>query len=249
MSKSFVDTITSQTMNMDLTKAVGGARDMPGLATDLFLIVIRMREAENLGDPAALRKLIMYYIDLFKKNCITAGIGKETVDEAVYAIVALIDETVLSVPGACRDYWFGKPLQLDLFGDNIAGEEFYIKLQKMLAQAEKKKDILEIYYLCLSLGFEGKFRIMNPEERTVLLEETGRKLRRTKIRTSSSLSPHGNRTDYLPPQKKISGFGIPLWAGATAAVGLCVTAYLVCMLTISMKLDGVLKIVERMNLR
>jgi type VI secretion system protein ImpK len=249
MAKSFVDTITSQTMNLDLTRAAGGARDMPGLATDLFLIVIRMREAEELGDPAALRKLIMYFIDLFKKNCITAGLGKDAVDEAVYAIVALIDETVLSVPGACRDYWFDRPLQLDLFGDNIAGEEFYIKLQKILAQAEKKKDVLEIYYLCLSLGFEGKFKIMNPEERTVLLEETGRKLRRTKIRVSSNLSPHGNRTDYIRPQKKISGFGIPIWVGAVAAAGLTVAVYLTCMLMSSMKLESVLNIVERMKLR
>jgi type VI secretion system protein ImpK len=249
MAKSFVDTITSQTLNMDLTRAVGGARDMPGLATDLFLIVIRMREAEDLGDPAALRKLITYFIDLFKKNAITAGIGKDAVDEAVYAIVALIDETVLSVPGECRDYWFGRPLQLDLFGDNIAGEGFYINLQKLLAAAEKKKDVLEIYYLCLSLGFEGKFKIMNPEERTVLLDETGRKLRRTKIRVSSNLSPHGNRTDYVPPQKKLSGSGIPVWVGAVAAAGLTVAVYLICMLMSSMKLESVLTIVERMNLR
>lgn len=249
MAKSFVDTITSQTMNMDLTRAVGGARDMPGLATDLFLIVIRMREAEDLGDPAGLRKLIMYYIDLFRKNCITAGIGKDNVDEAVYAIVALIDETVLSVPGSCRDYWFGRPLQLDLFGDNIAGEEFFVRLQKMLAQAEKKKDVLEIYYLCLSLGFEGKFKIMNPEERLVLLDETGRKLRRTKIRSSSSLSPHGNRTDYIPQGRKIAGPGIPLWVTAVIAAALSAGAYLACMLMSSMKLESVLHIVERMNLR
>ena len=247
--KSFVDTISSQTMNMDLTKVVGGARDMPGLATDLFLIVIRMREAEDLGDPAALRKLIMYFIDLFRKNCITAGIGKDTVEEAIYAIVALIDETVLSVPGVCRDYWFDRPLQLDLFGDNIAGEEFYVRLQRMLAQAEKKKDVLEVYYLCMSLGFEGKFKIMNPEERGVLLDETGRKLRRTKIRSSSSLSPHGNRTDRIPQSRKIGGQSIPLWVTAVVVALFTGAAYLVTIFLSSMKLESVLHIVERMNVR
>ena len=81
------------------------------------------------------------------------------------------------------------------FGDNIAGEEFYNRLQKLQANAEKKKDTLEVYYLCLSLGFEGKYKVLNPEERSGLLEESGRKLRRAKIRISSALSPHGNRTD------------------------------------------------------
>jgi type VI secretion system protein ImpK len=249
MSKSFVDTIAGQTLNMDLTRAVGGSREMTGIATDLFLIIIRMREADDLGDPASLRKLIMYYLDLFKKNCVTVGISTEAVNEAMYAIVALIDETVLSVSGACRDYWFSRPLQLDLFGDNIAGEEFYIKLQKVLAQAEKKKDVLEMYYICLSLGYEGKYRIMNPEERTTILEETGRKLRRTKIRMSSSLSPHGNRTDYVPPHKKVSAITFPLWAAALVIAGLCGMAYVAFMWLSSMELQKVLRIVEQMMVR
>ena len=75
MAQSFVDTISSQTLNIDISKAIGGARDMAGLATDLFMIVIRMREAEDLGDPASLRKLVVYYLDLFKRNCKTAGIA------------------------------------------------------------------------------------------------------------------------------------------------------------------------------
>jgi type VI secretion system protein ImpK len=249
MAKSFVDTIAGQTLNLDISKAVGGARDMPGLATDLFLIVIRMREAEELGDPASLRKLIVYYLDLFKKNCKTAGIADEAVNESLYAIVALIDEAVLSVPGPCRDYWFGRPLQLDLFGDNIAGEEFYKRLQKLQEAAEKKKDVLEVYYLCLSLGFEGKYKIMNPEERTGLIEETGRKLRRAKIRISSGLSPHGNRNDQGVVQKKMGAGWFPLWKGAAIAGGICFVVYLVLFVLTWVNLGGVMKVVEQLNLR
>ena len=249
MAQSFVNTISGQTLNVDISKAIGGARDMAGLATDLFLIAIRMREAEDLGDPASLRKLVMYYLDLFKRNCKTAGIADDAVNEALYAIVALIDETVLSVPGACRDYWFGRPLQLDLFGDNIAGEEFYNRLQKLQAVAEKKKDSLEVYYLCLSLGFEGKYKIMNPEERNNLLEESGRKLRRAKIRISSGLSPHGNRTDSGAPQKKSGSGQFPLWMGGAIAGGACLVVYLILLILTSINLGSVLKIVERLNLR
>ena len=168
MAQSFVDTISSQTLNIDISKAIGGARDMAGLATDLFMIVIRMREAEDLGDPASLRKLVVYYLDLFKRNCKTAGIAEEAVNEALYAIVALIDETVLSVPGACRDYWFGRPLQLDLFGDNIAGEEFYNRLQKLQGTPKRKRHARSV----LSLSFawiRGEIQGLNPEERSVCL--------------------------------------------------------------------------------
>jgi type VI secretion system protein ImpK len=249
MAQSFVDTISGHTLNIDISKAISGARDMPSLATDLFLIVIRMREAEDLGDPSSLRKLVMYYLDLFKRNCTTAGIADDDVGDALYAIVALIDEAVLSVGGACRDYWFGRPLQLDLFGDNIAGEEFYKRLLRLQAQAEKKKDVLEVYYLCLSLGFEGKYKILDPQERTVLLDESGRKLRRAKIRISTALSPHGNRTDPGTPHKKAGSGLFPLWKAGAIAGGACFVVYLILLILTSINLGSVMTIVEKLNLR
>jgi type VI secretion system protein ImpK len=246
---SFVDTISGQTLALDLSKAMGGARDISSLSTDLFLIVIRMREAEELGDPASLRKLILYYLDLFKKNCAVIGIAEPSIQEAVYAVVALIDEAVLSAKGACRDYWIARPLQLDLFGDNIAGEEFYRKLQKLLEQPEKKKDVLEVYYLCLSLGFEGKYKMLNPEERVALLDETGKRLRRARIKGSSALSPHGKGSDFAPARKRVQGRGFPLWAGAAITAGVCVATYVLLVVLQSGAMERVLKIVEQMNVR
>ena len=223
MPRTFVDTIAGQTMNLDISKTLGGSRELTGLCTDLFLIIIRMREAEDLGDPAALCKLINYYIGLFGKNCAALKVATESIDEAKYALIALIDETVLSVAGICRDYWLTRPLQLEHFGDNIAGQEFYNKLQKMLLQPESKKDVLEVYYLCLSLGFEGKYKISNAEERGAIMEDLGRKLRRTRIRASSELSPHGKRADSSILKKRGLGF-FPLWltgALSGAAVVAC----------------------------
>jgi type VI secretion system protein ImpK len=208
--QSFVETMAGQTMNLDLTKTLGGTRELTALCTDLFLIIIRMREAEDLGDPAALRKLINYYIDLFQKNCATLKFSQSSIDEAKYVLIALMDETVLSVPGACRDYWISRPMQLDYFGDNIAGQEFYNKLQNLLLQTEGKKDVLEVCYLCLALGFEGKYKIGNPEERLAIMDDLGRKLRRTRIRVSSELSPHGKRTESSV-QKRRGTFLFPLW--------------------------------------
>lgn len=211
-------------MNLDVTKMLGSNRDLPGLCTDLFLIVIRMREAEDLGDPASLRKLISYFLNLFEKNCKAMGISEDSILEAKYALVALMDETVLSVPGVCRDYWFSRPLQLDLFGDNIAGQEFYAKLEKMQLQTEKKKDVLEIYYICLSLGFEGKYKIFNAEERFFIMDELGRKIRRTRIRASAGLSPHGGRTDSVK-MRRSTGFLFPLWLAGALMAGLVAGLY------------------------
>ena len=225
MPPSFTQTLSTQTMNLDLSKTMGGARDISALCTDLFLIIIRMREAEDLGDPASLRKLIGYFLDLFEKNCAAIGMAHDSIGESKYAIVALMDETVLSVPGACRDYWITRPMQLDYFGDNIAGQEFYEKLQKLLLQPENKKDVLEVYYLCLALGFEGKYKIANPEERAAIMDDLGRKLRRTRIRVSAELSPHGRRAESSI-MKHSTAFLFPLWLSGVIAAGIVVVAWI-----------------------
>lgn len=250
MGASFVDTIAGQTMNLDVTKTIGGARDLSGLCTDLFLIVIRMREAEDLGDPAALRKLIGYFLNLFEKNCKAIGIKDDSISAAKYALVALIDETVLSVPGICRDYWFSRPLQLDLFGDNIAGEEFYNTLQKLLLQPEEKKDVLEVYYICLSLGFEGRYKISNPEERVAIMDDLGRKLRRTRIRSSSGLSPHGSRTDTgIKPKRSSGGFLFPLWLSAVIVFGIFSISYICLLLLSNAGLSNIMSVLNAMTFK
>jgi type VI secretion system protein ImpK len=239
MASNFTQTLASQTMNLDLSKTMGGPRDISALCTDLFLIIIRMREAEDLGDPASLRKLIAYFLDLFEKNCAAIGMPHDSIGEAKYAIVALMDETVLSVPGACRDFWISRPMQLDYFGDNIAGQELYEKLQKLLLQPENKKDVLEVYYLCLALGFEGKYRIANPEERIAIMDDLGRKLRRTRIRVSAELSPHGKRAETSEGRRS-SAFLFPLWLSGVIAACIVAVAWVSMFIINSNALSGLL---------
>ncbi len=248
MGASFVDTIAGQTMNLDLTKTIGGAKDLQGLCTDLFLIVIRMREAEDLGDPASLRKLINYYLDLFEKNCKAIRIPPDSILDAKYALVALIDETVLSVPGVCRDYWFTRPLQLDLFGDNIAGEGFYQKLRKMTLEMEKKKDVLEIYYICLSLGFEGRYKLADPEERITIMEELGRKIRLTRMRSSTGISPHGGRTDSIG-RRKSGGFLFPVWLAAFIMAGGVAALYSFLFIMSSSQAAGIMDFLGKLTFK
>lgn len=213
----FTETIASQTSNLDLTTMSSSRSSLSSLCTDLLLIAIRMKEAEDLGEPSALRKLINHYLELFRKNCELSGTGPEKIHDTQYALVALLDETVLSSPGACRDYWITRPLQLDIFGDNIAGEEFYRKLKKLLLNPEKNLEVLEVYYLCLSLGFEGKYRICDTAERIELIQNLGQKIRSMRMNSSCGLSPHGMVTG-IETFSKTEFPLFPLWVSALILV-------------------------------
>lgn len=193
MKTDFTQTVTGHTLDVDLTRNRGSYKNeaLTTLCTDLFLIVIRMREAEDLGEPCALRKLILHYAELFKKNCIALCITSQQIQRATYALVALLDETVLSSNGSCYDYWITNPLQLELFGDTLAGQHFYDTLETMLQSPEKNKEVLKIYYLCLCLGFQGKFKLGNTEEREEIICTLAQVLLKNSSHTASGLSPHG----------------------------------------------------------
>jgi type VI secretion system protein ImpK len=50
-------------------------------------------------------------------------------------------------------------LQAELFGNQLAGEIFFQELQKTLSRNDSQEtaDLLEVYYLCLLLGFKGRY--------------------------------------------------------------------------------------------
>ena len=117
----------------------------------------------------------------------------------------------MTVPGECRDLWIVNPMQLELFGDNIAGEEFYHRLTKLMGQPERMKDVLEVYYLCLCLGFQGKYRLGNAAERDAVIENLARTLLKSGNRNVSGLSPHGRGRLSKDMFKQSNRRVIPLW--------------------------------------
>ena len=81
---------------------------------------------------------------------------QEEWDVARYALVAWIDEqlaSVLSWTGS--SYWNQNKLQVNYYGHQLARERFYVWATK--AEQMPKKDALEVYFLCVVLGFEGAY--------------------------------------------------------------------------------------------
>jgi type VI secretion system protein ImpK len=55
--------------------------------------------------------------------------------------------------------WSGRPLQEELFGEHMGGELFFRYLQPTLTRqdSEETADLLEVFQLCLLLGFRGRY--------------------------------------------------------------------------------------------
>jgi type VI secretion system protein ImpK len=96
----------------------------------------------------------------------TAGYTGETVKLAVYAFIALLDESVLGSSQPMFAEWSRQSLQEEVFGEHMAGENFFRTLQQLTAQqdSEHLADLLEVYLLCLLLGFRGRYGLSDNGE-------------------------------------------------------------------------------------
>ena len=83
---------------------------------------------------------------------------------AVFALVALLDETALNARHPALADWARRPLQEEMFGVHMAGEWFFQNVDQLLARpdAPRLADLLEVHQLCLLLGFRGRYGASDP---------------------------------------------------------------------------------------
>jgi type VI secretion system protein ImpK len=97
-------------------------------------------------------------------------VPKADYETARFAVVAWIDEMILRyTQDANRELaqqWKRSPLQVRLYNTANAGEEFY---DRLAALSPAQKEIREIYYLCLCLGFRGRYYDESQEFKLVQL--------------------------------------------------------------------------------
>ncbi len=87
------------------------------------------------------------------------GYSTEDAQRAMFAVVAFIDESVLNSPNPAFADWPRMPLQEEFYGGHVAGELFFRDLQAVLERMDSAPtaDLLEVYCLCLMLGYKGKY--------------------------------------------------------------------------------------------
>ncbi len=193
------------------------------LYSDLFLLGIQLRSAKDPGSADLLRNRI---IDLF--NTVDrkgSDIPKDSRDQAKYAVAAYLDEMILSSPWSNRDEWSARPLQYEFFKEHIAGVEFFNRINAIRRALPANPGLLEVYYLCLILGFEGQYKIHGTEALKTLTEEVQAELGRSQEKQAKhGLSPHGSRPDELMEMVKQ---GIPAWVAFAFCLFVVVVYFLI----------------------
>jgi len=127
---------------------------------EIFTAIVRLRyNRQAVPNSEAFRAQMKQALRVAEQELRSRGVGAEDAKQAIFAVVAFLDESVLSSSNPVFSNWPRLPLQAELYGHQLAGEVFFQELQKTLNRNDSVEtaDLLEVYYLCLLLGFKGRY--------------------------------------------------------------------------------------------
>ena len=229
-------------MSVEERSADRRVQSLPDLASSIFSLILSLRGSSAYGTESELRARIGEYLDSIDREGQQAGIARTDLEEAKYPLVAFIDETILNSSWTGREQWREHPLQLDLYGEVVAGERFFDRLETVRRGGDAKMDLLEIYYLCLALGFEGKYKILGKERLHALVDEVRRDLGLQRDRSSRApISPNGRQRDAREGGAEDDWPWLKIAAGTAGGL---VLLFVVLSLLIGMTESGSLRVLE-----
>lgn len=191
------------------------------LLYDGFYLVFLLRSGYQPTDFQLLRNNIQQLLDDFERGAKRMNVPMDDIYASKYAFCALVDETVLRSNLAIRAQWERQPLQLALFGDQLAGENFFVQLDKLRNQGAHWVQVLEVFHFCLLLGFQGKYLLDAPEKLSYLVARLGDEIAYLRGKRNG-FAPFAAIPDQI---KHVLRGEVPL-SGVIAAIVMCaVVAY------------------------
>ena len=146
------DGALQQSRGQGLNPLVRAANPLLGLAWQL-------RSQTQAPDMDALRSQLMAAVRAFESEARAARIDIDTLAAARFALCTFVDEAISGTPWG-GGVWGQRSLLVAFHNEAWGGEKFFTVLQRLAQDARANIDALELFYLCLALGMEGRYRVM-----------------------------------------------------------------------------------------
>lgn len=216
--------------------------DLVAFAGPVFDLILRLK-AGIVQPSMELRPKIASLLQDFENRAERYRFSSKITQVAKFALASFVDETVLTNNFHLKEEWERYPLQLEYFGEQLAGNKFFEKLSAMLKQIDVTADAVEIYYVCMLLGFKGRYGVYEKEKLLAIMQQTANALVKAGKIRPVELSPHWLANDQPEPPKPRK---MPTWAkiGALGGLGFAFIIYMIMFLVDSSFLqDAINKLV------
>lgn len=224
---------TYQGPKIDLRAAMGagglggGSPSNPivAAATNLLILFGRLRTEMVEMEAVPLMEHVTREIDSFEASVLEAGVDPHEAQVAKYCLCGTADDIVQNIPGQDRHVWVQYSMVARFFNKRTSGVGFFQEVEKALQAPAQRFQVLELMQICLSLGFEGKYRA-EPNggvELARIRASIYESLRRVQPRPDEDISVRWQGVE-LGNRRLFSA--IPLWAVASVVGLLLLGVYL-----------------------
>lgn len=182
-------------------------KNLQELMEDGIYLLFLLRNGTPPNSIEEFHRRIDQFLAQFEANARRLDKAPAAISDAKYAFCALMDEIVLSSDFSIRSDWERAPLQLRLFGEHLAGERFFDKLDALRLDPVANLEALEVFYTTLLLGFQGKYLIEGSEKLNYLISRVGQEVTHAR----------GGRREFAPSWRLPQRFQhyvrneLPLW--------------------------------------
>jgi type VI secretion system protein ImpK len=195
-----------------------GADVLAAAAAPLLQLMARLRNTASPPDSGDLYQRTVRQIRVFEQEARDKGVPLEQLRPAHYALCASLDDIVLSTPWGSSGTWSQRSLVSTFHQEVRSGERFFDVLKQMCDNPGRFLPVIELMYVCMSLGFMGRYRLSRRGVGDInrIREETYAVIARQKKPAEPALAPHtkGVNAPYRPVR-----FVVPLWVAAAAGLG------------------------------
>ncbi len=201
-----------------------GLNPLVNTASTLIAVFEKTRQALSHPDVGGLHQRLVREVKIFETKAKETNIKPEIILSARYAICVALDEAVLNTPWGADSAWPQRTLLSVFHNETSGGEKFFLILDRMKQQPGENLYILELMYIFLSLGFEGKYRVIQRGRDKVeqIRDDLYSIIRRQRGEYERSLSP---RWQGLGRTRKSLRQYIPLWVVASIVASVLFFSY------------------------
>lgn len=224
-----------------------GLNPLVHAASPLLNLVLPLRSMPVCADIEALRLRLVEAIRSFETAAKVALVDIDGLAAARYALCTMIDETISLTPWGGGGAWANRSLLVTFHNEAFGGEKFFLVLQKLAQDPARNINVLELLYLCLALGFEGRYRLLDGGRGQLeqLREKLLQLIRSQRPPQETDLSPHWQGA--AKPRQPLLSL-MPLWIVLSVALLLLAVLHLTYYIRLGGAADPVLAGLHRIRL-
>jgi type VI secretion system protein ImpK len=208
-----------------LGAALPGRNPLLRAANPLLELAIPLRRLVDHPDVDVLRSQLIEMVRTFEKNGRAFGVPDEQLGVARYCLCTFIDEAISATPWGAG-LWGRRSLLVTFHNEASGGERVFVLLQRLAQTPVVQIDLLELIYVILSLGFDGRYRLIENgrAQLETIRERLEQMIRAQRLSVERALSPHWQPA---PRERKRLLQFVPLWVALAIAALVLAAASLI----------------------